>query len=71
MLTDQRFTDKDGKLIEVVTDPAGHAFIIGTHRGETIISVYFNDVLIREFTTRTDSAMKLSDAFKRAAYHGS
>ena len=72
MLTDSRITDKDGKSLETVTDPqTGMAFIIGSLKGEVGVSVYFEEKLIREFYITAGGSVKLSDAFKRAAYHGS
>lgn len=73
MMQDKSFIDAAGKLVQVVTDPdSGMAFIIGSLKGETQIAPYFEDMPApdRRLSITAAGALKLSDALKKAAYHG-
>lgn len=71
MFSEKEFTDTDGRLISTVVDnESGMAFVVGSLGGVVKLSCYLNDTLLREFPISQGGSLKLSDALRKAAYHG-
>lgn len=72
MLPEKEFTDTDGRLVSTFNDmESGLGLVVGSRGGVVKITVYKPDgSRMCEYAVSQGGSLKLSDALKKAAYHG-